>query len=382
MRPSNIPFVPVLSLLCLVGCGFSPGPAAGASSGIAAGSGTGAASGAAGVSGTGTGLVNGDPNNEFGGNSGAAGSMSCGSGNVPITPLPPDILIVQDKSLSMAQDASGANCTAVGCSKWSQVSAAIDAVVMATQTTVNWGLVFFGTNAMCGTSSTPVVPVGANSYTAIQNAFAAGQPQSYTPTAAAMNAAVTYMNTLTDMNPKYILLATDGLPNCGSAGTTADDSPAAEAAVTAAFNAGFKTFVVGIGNTMGDATLNVFADNGGEPQTGAATDFYSVQDTADLETALNKIVGMIASCTISLAGAPAGFSNVVISATDASTGKPVAIPPTDWSYDTNMTNIILNPTGPTCMALQNGTYTNFQFNYACPGATVCIDKNVDGSCGS
>jgi von Willebrand factor type A domain len=371
----------LLSLVPLVGCAFSPGTP-GEEVGTGGASSTGSGVGSGGVSGitTGQGLTGGDI-----GVTGAAGTMSCGQATVPIMPLPPDILIVQDKSLSMNENAAGDNCNTAGCSKWSQVSAAIDSVVMATQTTVNWGLVFFGTNSTCGTTSTPVVPVEANAYTAINTAFTGNQPASYTPTAAAMNAAVTYMNTLTDMNPKYILLATDGLPNCGAGGNmTADDSPNAEAAVTTAKTAGYPTFVVGIGNTMGDATLNVMAVNGGEPQVGSAdgNSFYSVQSTTELEAALNKIVGIIASCTISLSSAPTGFTNVVISATDAS-GKPVAIPmdPTNgWSYDANKANVILN--GTACANLQNGTYSDFNFNYACEGVTICIDKNPDGTCAS
>jgi hypothetical protein len=379
-RLLNLSLLLPLLMLPVVGCAFSPGPAG--ETGTAGSSPAGSGVGSGGVSGTGTYLTG------TGGDivvTGAAGTTtSCGSGNVPIMPLPPDILIVQDKSLSMNQDAAGDNCTAAGCSKWSQVSTAIDAVVMATQTTVNWGLVFFGTNSTCGTTSTPVVPVETNAYTAINTAFTTNQPASYTPTASAMNAAVTYMNTLTDMNPKYILLATDGLPNCGAGGgnMTADDSPNAEAAVTTAKTAGYLTFVVGIGNTMGDATLNAMAVNGGVPQVGSAdgNSFYSVQDTADLEAALNKIVGIIASCTISLTGAPAGLTNIAISATDAS-GKAVVIPndPTNgWTFNPDMTAVILN--GTSCSNLQGGAYSNFVFNYACEGQPICIDKQPDGSC--
>jgi len=256
-------------------------------------------------------------------------------------PEPPDILIVQDKSLSMNEDASGANCNTPGCSKWSQVSAAMDTVVMATQTTVNWGLVFFGSDNMCGVSTTPDVPVTPNtSYTPISQAYANNMPSSYTPTSAAVNAAVTYLQMLsmTDTKPKYLLLATDGLPNCkvGDRNVMDDDSPAAETAVSNANTAGFPTFVVGIGNTMGVATLNQLAMNGGEAQVGSAdgNSFYEVNSTADLVTALNKIVGLVASCTIPLTGVNGTLDKVAVSAKDAS-GNTVEImqdPTNGWSY--------------------------------------------------
>ena len=71
---------------------------------------------------------------------------------------------------------------------------------------------------------------------------------SSTPTRAAENAAVTYLTQrLTDPNPKFIVLATDGQPNCPAIGQhVTDDAPGAVTAVTTAKTAGFPTFVVGI----------------------------------------------------------------------------------------------------------------------------------------
>jgi von Willebrand factor type A domain len=378
-----------LLLSALAGCGFSPGDAAaptgaggstvsgaGGSNGVGASSGIGASPG--------IGLSSG-----AGGDVGIGGS-SCGQTNVQVKPEPPDILIVQDKSLSMNQDASGQDCNTAGCSKWEQVSAAIDAVVTATDTSVNWGLVFFGTDMQCGTTSRPVVPIAAMNGAKVQMAFATNQPSSYTPTASAVTAAVTYMKTLTDTNPKYLLLATDGLPNCGQqqggrgGNITADDSPAAEAAVSAAKSAGFPTFVVGIAtdsDQMATDTLNTMATNGGYPQAGAATQYYSVSDTASLEAALSKIVGMVASCTIPLTNVPSNLSNVAVSAQDSS-GKPVEIqqdPTNGWSY-TNANKDVIQLNGTACDNLQSGAYSNFQFLYACEGTMICIDRNPDGSC--
>ena len=125
------------------------------------------------------------------------------------------------------------------------------------------------------------------------------------------------MKTLTDANPKYFLLATDGEPNClnGSANNT-DDTGAINA-VANAKAAGFPTFVVGIGNvSTATTTLNSMAVAGGYPQTGATTQYYAVVDTASLETALTQIVGMVASCTISLANAPSGQWTIAIWATE------------------------------------------------------------------
>jgi hypothetical protein len=233
-------------------------------------------------------------------------------------PVPPDILIVQDKSLSMDQDPSGAACTATGCSKWSQVSAAMDKVVMATQGTVNWGLIFFRSDKMCGANRTPSVSIAPNNYTPISQAYAGNQPASYTPTESAVDAAVAYMQTVADHSPTCLLLATDGLPNCkpNDRMVTDDDSAGAVTSVVKAAAAGFPTFVVGIGDTMGDAALNMFATAGGEPQIGSAdgNSFYGVNSTADLATALTKIVGQAVSCTFPLTGVSGDLDKVAVSA--------------------------------------------------------------------
>ncbi len=380
----------VALVLAVAGCGFKPSStgqtgaagmtgAAGApvkgSGGSSTGNGGSTASGGStgtggsvfGTGGTGPGDVTG------------AGGQSCGQTNVSIKPLPPDILIVQDESGSM-NDPPGGTCTGANCSKWSQVSSAVGTVVQATDTNVNWGLTFFPIDSTCGLPTAPVVPVGPSNSQPIQTAFAGNAPNGKTPTAAALNAAVAYMKTLTDPNPKFLLLATDGLPNCGAGAPTisTDDSAAAETAVGDALTAGYPTFVVGIAtanDAMATTTLNTMAMKGGYPQTGAATQYYSITDTASLQAALNKIIGMTLACTIPLTDKPDNLANVAVSAQD-STGARIEIPkdPTNgWSFDATMSNIVLN--GTACSQLQSVTLTQYQFIYACAGVHICIDTN-------
>jgi catechol-2,3-dioxygenase len=109
--------------------------------------------------------------------------------------------------------------------------------------------------------------------------------------------------------------------------------------------------------------------------------FYEVNSTADLVTALNKIVGMVASCTIPLTGVNGTLEKVAVSAKDAS-GNTVEVmqdPTNGWSYtDASMTTIVLN--GTSCSDLQSGTLSGFQFIYTCAMGTICIDRNSDGTC--
>lgn len=385
-----------------VACGFSPGPAGqGVTSGSAASSGNSSGSGNGG-SGGGTLVITGVGLNGGGGGdvTGGGGTTTCGVTANPVMPSPPDILLVQDKSASMNNDSNdqqcGRNCT----SKWSQLTTAVNAVITATDTTVNWGIKFFSDNNACGASNAPVVPVAPMSGAAVVAAIRGTQPGGYTPTRDAITYGANYLGTLTDTNPKFLLLATDGLPNCpmGCAsmsmpGTSTDgtscsmtDNPnedsAAEMAVTMAASMGYQTFVIGIGSvTAAENTLNQLAMAGGRPQSGGQTSYYAATDEATLESALMAIVGQVASCQITLPADAVGQTNVAVSVNDAS-GKATKVPEDNnngWSFVNNGMGIQLN--GSYCDNVKNKTYSNVQFLYSCNGQPICIDKLANGQCG-
>ena len=144
--------------------------------------------------------------------------------------------MVLDASGSMNEDLANQSCTG-GCganSKWSQMTAALTQVVAQTDTTVNWGLKMFADSGTCGVSNNVSVPIGASNATLIANAITGRTDVngnvangSNTPTRRAEEAAVAYLSTLTDPNPKYILLATDGMPNCLPGGSISTDDTAA-----------------------------------------------------------------------------------------------------------------------------------------------------------
>jgi hypothetical protein len=308
----------------------------------------------------------------------------CAQQSVPIQALPPDILIIQDRSLSMNNDSNdqscggtrgqGGNCGAN--SKWSQVTAAIESVVTASSS-VNWGLFYFGNGvSQCGVNTTADIPVSANSAAQIVASLAANSPNGATPTGATVNNAVAYMQTLTDLNPKFLLLATDGQPNCLNGDVNTTDVAGATNAVANALAAGFPTFVVGIGNVAAATALDGMAQAGGEAQTGGTTSYYAVSDTAGLVSTLNAIVGLAASCTISLQNVPQGTWTIAIWATDSS-GKTIQLPnsATDgWAY-TDMSRSSITLVGPTCDNLKNDTYSNLQFVYTCQDQTIAPPIN-------
>ena len=390
MRQNNYIFI-------AMGCGLCAVPVAcGSNNGVEGG---GAGTGGSGYSQAGSSATGGSPyvgntstgsTNSAGGTDANSTSTGCAQQNVSIQALPPDIMIVLDRSLSMTDKPDGTVCAGGSLSgdgkcgtdsKWYQTRIAVETVVQNTQAAVNWGLWWLGDESTtCGASTTaavPIIPIGQDSYTPIQaaldgNTFT-GAPG--TPTAAVVKNAHAYMSTLTDPNPKFLLLATDGEPNCANGNVGSTDTTGATNAITNAHTAGIPTFVVGIATTtVATATtlLNSAAQAGCYPQTGAATQYYAVTDTASLQDTLSRIVGIATSCTIPLQNVPTDQDwNVAISATD-STGTHVEVPnsATDgWAYtDASKSSITL--VGTYCDGMKSGAYTDFNFIYSCSSHIV------------
>src|SRR5579884_2663591 len=103
----------LLLLSALAGCGFTPGQAAPptgtGNTGNSGNTGIGASTGSTGTGASGVGL-----NSGAGGDVGMAGG-NCGQTNVPIEAVPPDVLIIEDKSGSMADDDADNGCGNGGC---------------------------------------------------------------------------------------------------------------------------------------------------------------------------------------------------------------------------------------------------------------------------
>ena len=200
-----------------------------------------------------------------GGQGGTAGTTGgaegiCGDTSFNANRVPVDVFIVLDRSGSMAYSISEdcycsgsrercrdtANCT----DRLTAVRGAVEQTLNANPT-INWGLELYsspGASNQCAVSLTPQVPISASSSPAIIAELANMDAGNYTPTAAAVNAANMYLQTVNDGNSKVILLATDGMPNCaGGRASDDDDMPAATAAVAGARAAGFPVYVVGMG---------------------------------------------------------------------------------------------------------------------------------------
>jgi len=306
----------------------------------------------------------------------------CKQSNNNLTKQNADVLLVLDKTGSMtsAMD-SGSQCSdgdadAGTCQqRWSTMVSGVNAVLGGAATTagsVNWGLELFNSDGNCGVAATPDVAIAAGSAATVQSTIAGVTPGGATPTRQAIINATAYLQTLTDNNGKYILLATDGEPNClntgkggkggGGQGTT-DLTGTAGVINTAYTSDGIKTYVIGVGPDV--ANLNQLAFAGG------TNTYYPALSPQDLDAALSAIVGAVASCTFSLGGTPPDPTNVLIEFNgDSSLRPPQDTSHTNgWDYTTPAdTSIQLY--GSWCDNVTNGTYSSYEIRMGCPGIPV------------
>jgi hypothetical protein len=282
----------------------------------------------------------------------------------------PDLLIIQDKSGSMSDDANDMPLSGNKnpSSKWMQMVTALEQVIGG-NLTIHWGLMMFSNDNQCGAPTAPDVIPMASTGAAIKTALDAAAPGGLTPTTAAINNAVAWYQAGKgpDGNgtPQYLLVATDGEPNCAGGQFGGADDAAAIQAVTNAANLGYHTFVVGIGgNTGADSTLSSMATAGLEPNmTPGQKSYYSVSSTQDLVNVLTKIAGQLVSCSYQLQMPPSDPSLVTIDGN----GNPIPKDPNHMNgWDFGPGNMSINFYGSACQQLQMGVITQIDAVYGCP----------------
>ncbi|MEO6952889.1 MAG: vWA domain-containing protein [Polyangia bacterium] len=315
-------------------------------------------------------------------------SAQCGVQNFMLQKgLPPEVMIVLDRSSSMTTDFDSGT-------RWSKVTDAVKQVVTSLQGQIGWGLTVFPHDNDCGTSASVDVAIAPMNATAIGMQISSYLPDGNTPTGDAINKAAAYMASRTTTNPKYLLLSTDGEPNCGTIGTscmcvfggtpdaqgqchvsgvpvgacvvvpTDDGTSKAEAALSAAAAQGIHTFVIGVASDSSDgAELDTLATNGGEPRAGSPK-YYAVGSEADLVTAVTTIASQIISCSFGVTTPPPTDQTLV---TIKLNGSDLGRDPTHmngWDFSTNLSS--LNFYGAACATLQADPNATVQAIYACP----------------
>jgi hypothetical protein len=194
-----------------------------------------------------------------------------------------------------------------------------------------------------------------------------------TPTAPALRECRTFYQSLQDgVKERYVLLSTDGQPNCtftsSGNGTVAANDAIAE--IKELYKEGVKTIVLGVSEDAFGNALEGMAQAGGAPRPGGNPSYYPASDPAQLEQQLETIIGAIASnpCHIDLVAEPpsrdlvAVFADGVEVPHDAPGGS-------GWSWSPDGTlRIIVG--GSWCSQIESGTVAALEVQFGCKPITI------------
>jgi len=146
-----------------------------------------------------------------------SGGDACGATAFDVLRVIPDVLILLDRSNSMMREPPTPPL-------WDTIRAAIgDVTTPPRDATVWFGLMTFPSMSCGRLNECPapdpgdlLVDVGRDRHGAIADALAALEVCGATTTAATLEAARARLEGIADGHPKYVLLATDGAPNCNA----------------------------------------------------------------------------------------------------------------------------------------------------------------------
>jgi hypothetical protein len=276
---------------------------------------------------------------------------ACGSESIPAISDPPNIEFILDRSGSMGEDLIPGS----GISKYANAYRALKKVLMAVGHRVNYGITIYPVPSDDPNADACRPPlelskvqpgdppsyarageVGEHLASILQRLSIAGVGGN-TPTADALTQALDSLTKLEGTT--YVVLITDGAPNCGhdlmcdrsacipniegtpaygldcskpvnccqpsdqfpTANESCVDADASVAAVKALADAGIKTFVVGMpGSEPYERLLSDMAEAGGTARTGD-TEYYPVTDADALAESLIGIAASVAiSCDVPL----------------------------------------------------------------------------------
>jgi hypothetical protein len=278
---------------------------------------------------------------------GAGQDASCGGQQFDLMRVPPNVMLVLDRSGSMDSSIGGGSST----SKWSDLKSAIQQLVTTYDAQMRLGVSLYSSDGNCGAGD--ITPYAQTNGATVMSKINAKGPGGNTPTAATLDK-VLKMGQLTDpTRENVVVLATDGLPNCSVAGK-----------INALYNAtpSVKTYVIGVGDgTASNPTLlNAWADAGHTARSGA-THYYQTNSPTELKAAFDAIAGGIVSCTFQVGQQPPDPSQLYV----WSNGTPVAMDAMNgFTYDASSQSVTLH--GTACDQLRMNPSTKVQVVYGCP----------------
>jgi len=256
---------------------------------------------------------------------------------------PADLLLVVDKSGSMDDRLDS------GERKWPTMRDALTTVVEQYQNGIRFGLMLYpqGDSCIAGDVDAQVAMQNAGP---ISGELDATSPEGGTPTHTTLAGARSYYGGVTSPGARYVLLATDGEPNCGD--PLDDEVPTVTESIAAIGDLrgdGIMTFVLGFGGSVNNHpdVLQSMADAGG---TG---DYFAANSPDELAAALGAIAGEVGlpSCSFRLDKSPTDSSELTVYQDDQLVSQdPSHQSGWDWDAGTNTLTFY----GTACDAILGG----------------------------
>ena len=270
---------------------------------------------------------------------GGADFPDCGGDRIELDRMPPNVMLVLDKSGSMTNPDNNwdhdNDSNTPDVSRWTSLYDTVDNLLTQYDDSVNFGAVLFpakdadsdggDAEAACLMQDDVEVSLAASNRTAILGTIPGRTEDTAggTPARFGIINAVDHLTDITAEGPRAMVLVTDGEANCipGLDEFWSQYDEELETAVGSAFaDNGIPTYVVGIdiddeelsgddGRTLRQA-MNDIAVVGGVPRDGEER-FYNVSDHTALQSALDEIAARV-SCTLSLEHGPKDPDGVVL----------------------------------------------------------------------
>ena len=300
----------------------------------------------------------------------------CGVQDFDRQPKPAEVLLVLDRSGSMENELE------TGETRWEAVVPTLVGAIDATSAGIWWGLKSYpeldDTEQCAPESIVPTihVPIAEGSGGTVVTAVEATTPLGDgTPTGDAIRFALEHLRERAMMsdNPKFLLLATDGEPNCPDSDDDDDDGPDAVdytvAAIADALAEGFPTFVVGVDTSEDGAVenLNAMAEAGGRPRAGDSK-FYLASTQEEIEMALQEITGEIASCVFDLDPPPPVPENIAVDFNGMRAERDPTLQ-NGWEY-TRDDHSQLEVYGTWCERIKSEAESTVNIKYGCPETEI------------
>lgn len=282
------------------------------------------------------------------------GPTGCGSELFGSEAVPPNVLIVLDRSGSMLDEIDGDT-------KWDLARDAIAEVTMSYADQVRFGLMMFpgldqdcDEGNDCGEGNVFVDPAPSTREDIVDILQDAGTCSFGTPIAESLTPLLDYTGLEDDARPNYILLLTDGNATC--------DDPVGVVASLRAETPPVRTFVVGFGSEVDPEQLEDMAVEGGTARQGEQA-YYQADDADGLTTAFAEIAGSVVSCEFALDEVPpdpdllyAFFGDALVERDPSRTDG--------WDYDAGTNRVTFF--GPSCESLTGGTVGQVSIVFGCP----------------